>query len=571
MEVEFKIVGELFEEYKNEKILIPIYQRGYRWRVEEVEALLSDIKAEQDGYCLQSIVFKGNAIVDGQQRLTTITLIRDELGYKDGSLLNIDDRNAIDKYFIEKNIEAIKNFFKGFSEDDKNSFYEKLNSCFFIKCTLDENENAEDVFMRLNAGKIPLSSAEILKSYYLTDKIDNSDEGNRHGFISKWLEIEKALQDDSFYFFFSHDERQNERYYSSRMDFLLEVYLLQINKGKAIDFKQLYESSPIFAFTRIYKAGISSANLIAKLREMLQKMQIVYTNTELYNLYGYLSCNQKDKDPLYLLCDIPQKEEILQKLKYDAKKSVDFSKEKLEALNYDYNKNEIKKVLLLHNAIESIQKEIRFDYNAYRNTDYELEHIHAREELKVEEDVRNFCANVLERYSKKESEELKIFLSEFKAFCDEYSSQKPNSQEQLESWDSQEQLESWEECIWVLDCNGQIKRTDDNKIKWRYVVPEGENEESFAGEWRYTSICNLCLLPASVNSSIGNGSFAKKRKHVMEKFLNGVQLPVVTREIFSVFIENEKYRTSDIAVWGKALGNSYLESINNTIREYFNE
>ena len=66
---------------------IPKYQRGYRWTQDEVKKLLNDIyefNADETNsseyYCLQPIVVKKNKegeywIVDGQQRITTISLI----------------------------------------------------------------------------------------------------------------------------------------------------------------------------------------------------------------------------------------------------------------------------------------------------------------------------------------------------------------------------------------------------------------------------------------------------------------------------------------------------------------
>src|SRR3954469_17361747 len=58
--------------------VVPGYQRGYRWGLEEVTRLLDDI-AESDGnYYLQPVVVKqlhdAWELVDGQQRLTTLRL-----------------------------------------------------------------------------------------------------------------------------------------------------------------------------------------------------------------------------------------------------------------------------------------------------------------------------------------------------------------------------------------------------------------------------------------------------------------------------------------------------------------
>ena len=68
---------------------IPNYQRGYRWGKQEVIKLLDDIwkfgqsgQNENNFYCLQPLVLLPNnaenglyEVLDGQQRLTTITLI----------------------------------------------------------------------------------------------------------------------------------------------------------------------------------------------------------------------------------------------------------------------------------------------------------------------------------------------------------------------------------------------------------------------------------------------------------------------------------------------------------------
>jgi hypothetical protein len=61
-------------------LIVPAYQRGFRWGQAEVERLLEDIKLHIDEpYYLQPVVVKrvGDSyeLVDGQQRLTTLLLI----------------------------------------------------------------------------------------------------------------------------------------------------------------------------------------------------------------------------------------------------------------------------------------------------------------------------------------------------------------------------------------------------------------------------------------------------------------------------------------------------------------
>lgn len=112
---------------------IPDYQRGYRWGVNEIKDLLSDINEIKDSerpidvlvgkehiekYCLQPVVFdtveeKNNymIVVDGQQRLTSLFLIVSFL-----SKVLSTNKSKIEDRLIEENIddEIIKNLFNTF-------------------------------------------------------------------------------------------------------------------------------------------------------------------------------------------------------------------------------------------------------------------------------------------------------------------------------------------------------------------------------------------------------------------------------------------------------------------------
>ena len=57
---ENRIDLESVSELKNKKLIVPNYQRGYKWRAKDVEYLIEDIAeiAQDDNsdYCLQPIV-----------------------------------------------------------------------------------------------------------------------------------------------------------------------------------------------------------------------------------------------------------------------------------------------------------------------------------------------------------------------------------------------------------------------------------------------------------------------------------------------------------------------------------
>ncbi len=98
------VVEDLFE--RSAAFVVPRFQRSYAWGPEEVEALIDDLygddhtwqDAASDHYFLGSLVlarvYDGYQILDGQQRLTTITLLLsvlrhglERLGYQDASLI----------------------------------------------------------------------------------------------------------------------------------------------------------------------------------------------------------------------------------------------------------------------------------------------------------------------------------------------------------------------------------------------------------------------------------------------------------------------------------------------------
>lgn len=212
------------EKLKNKDFLIPSYQRGYRWDKEQVMALLEDIndfmldKNGDDFYCLQPIVVKEDKdkyrVIDGQQRLTTIFLIIKYL--KDESYFTIEyetreksfdfldkieikDKNDtaninIDFYYFIQAYECVKDFFENNQNIDKNNFYNTLiYKCKILWYKIYNDEIEQDVFIRLNIGKIPLLEEENIKALFLSknDEIDDSDLQDR---AKLWYEAEKKLR-----------------------------------------------------------------------------------------------------------------------------------------------------------------------------------------------------------------------------------------------------------------------------------------------------------------------------------------------------------------------------------------
>lgn len=563
-------VNDFFKIYEEKNIgfEIPSYQRGYRWQEDEIKKLLNDINEIKDtGYCLQPIILKGNKIVDGQQRLTTLALLYDEIRKVDKideekkqteyyeSLVSIG-RNNIDKHHIKKAQEIIHDELKNTEDISK-----KIDNCFFILCELDDDENELEVFERLNTGRIPLSSAEILKAYYLTE---SKFVFYHQEFLQKWNMMEKCLQNDDFYFFFSHDESPCNRYLASRMDFLLEAYAVAEKELSPINMDAEYESNPIFLFNFLKEKEESPEDFIAGLYKQFLSLCKIYDSMDLYNLYGYLSCypaepadnkhmlkliqschglHENSNPAAVLKNNIKEKYNALYGIKPGQKLYLD----SIRMLEYGKNNKEIECTLLLHNTLKSIQVGDRFEFNRYRNeaNGFNLEHIHARAEMKSGKTLEKYYKQVEEQFSSDSN--LKYFLAAFSRYCNENKEKK----------DVPTDFEQWEDCIWALEAGKKIVRNGDS---W---IPENYEDAS----WRYVSIKNLCLLSTRVNSAISNNLYQVKRKLVTDFFYQGEMIPIASKEIF---IDNEPYNGPDIFIWNSQMGEKYLNDIIKTIKEVIN-
>ena len=224
--------------------LIPAYQRGYRWTEQQVIELLQDVLAFQlsdegrsrEGfYCLQPIVVKASdsnglwEIVDGQQRLTTAFLILQYFNQRlaerfqrklytidyetrPGSkeyLLNPTEEQSeqnIDFYFLYVAMRAIEEWFE--DKDNLVNDFEAalLNRVKVIWYELPETESSIDAFTRLNIGKIPLTNAELVRALFLRSRnFPHAAALQQLKIAQEWDSIEKALQNDDFWYFLTND------------------------------------------------------------------------------------------------------------------------------------------------------------------------------------------------------------------------------------------------------------------------------------------------------------------------------------------------------------------------------
>lgn len=188
-------IGELCN--KNEKYIIPIYQRNYAWGKDEIELLIQDIsEAKKDkNYYIGSLVVakreNGYEVIDGQQRLTTLKLLLSYYGKSDNinlefehrdesnhSLKKLSSDNNSQKNSIEHGFEIIKAYKNKLSEEIKDSFLSfLLKNVIILRIEVPKDTDLNHYFEIMNNRGEQLEHHEVLKAR-LMSFLDNKDKEN---------------------------------------------------------------------------------------------------------------------------------------------------------------------------------------------------------------------------------------------------------------------------------------------------------------------------------------------------------------------------------------------------------
>lgn len=186
----------------NQKLTIPEYQRAYKWQPKHVNQLIDDIFNHRTKPCyrLGTVVLhqdKGEEkndtldIVDGQQRLLTLTLLCTIL---DESEKTISSTLLEHKFESSVSIENLKNNALIISErlgnlpetEKKELLNFVLNKCELIQVTLDDLSEAFQFFDSQNARGKALAPHDLLKAYHLREMMDSTDQIERLHHVSLW-------------------------------------------------------------------------------------------------------------------------------------------------------------------------------------------------------------------------------------------------------------------------------------------------------------------------------------------------------------------------------------------------
>lgn len=563
IKLETKLVGSVEGNFD-----IPSYQRGYRWGKDEVYRLLDDIYTNgANNYCLQPVVVRKNLdryeLIDGQQRLTTMFILlkyiqkefkpRIKLNYS----LSYETRtnseaflNSVEKELAETNIDFfhIYNAYQtinGWFIDQKDDviaadkLYEYLvERVKIIWYEVDESEDAIALFTRLNIGKIPLTSAELVKAMFLSrDNNSEMDREKQEEISLQWDNIEKALHNNSLWYFLTNHSNVK---YQTRIDLILDLI-----SSKPADNKEKY-------YTFFYFDNLNKEENLNKIWREIQHTFLIlkdwYEDHELYHKIGYLiASNTKSLQDIFVLSrsiidgrDIT-KSQFKSELDVYIRKSVAIN-DNYSELSYektaDYAK--ISRLLLLFN-VESVRQNgeqthwfpfEKFKFQKSSKVSWSLEHIHAQqsEGMQKQDDWKEW---------------LRLHTPSIVSLGD------GNSEliKEMETACAKERLE---------------------RLEFEDLQQKVIQKLSSQGNTEYMhSIANLALLNMSDNAALNNSTFDVKRNAIIEMDKKGQFIPFCTKMVFLKYYTPST--SNQLHFWGQPDRIAYIKAINSTLKNYLPE
>lgn len=203
-----RMVSEIFT---GSKILeVPFFQRSYVWKEENWARFLEDIEdvCSSSGapYFMGSLILKQQMtpsasavgdvrlVIDGQQRLTTISILMKVLSLKISVKNKFERRFLLDDYTpvlrhnrndmpafnrimqlesldVLSGDDKITEAYRYFCEhaDPKKLDFDRIcNNVLFVGIDLDQDEDEQQIFDTINSLGVTLTTAELLKNYFFT-------------------------------------------------------------------------------------------------------------------------------------------------------------------------------------------------------------------------------------------------------------------------------------------------------------------------------------------------------------------------------------------------------------------
>ena len=584
---DWKSIQDLIKEH----FLVRSYQRGYRWQRVNVFDLLNDlcdfIHSEKILYSLQPLVVYESTqgvyhVVDGQQRLTTVSILLGYLGLERLSIeyesrkgqrnTLVEESRNIDQYHVNQAYLSIEKWFEERLEE-KELFIKLLTGGlnktvgFVWYCTKDDELAT---FIRLNKNKITLTNSELIKALLLKKgNFDGDSMLIQKSIAVEWNKIENTFNDDAFWGFI----RPIDDNRPARMDFLFDV--IKRNNLLSYQPKEGMGNDQYTTFRYFYSYfKDNNERAFSKIWEKVDMLYNIfvhwYDEIEVYHYIGFLIVH--DPDCLLELLDVWLEPNMtINGFKEDLKAKINKIIERSGCNNlskqYKYNdeqntdKTACRPVLLLFNIQRIIilnrnmnkkgktQIFNKFPFYLFKSENWNVEHIASN----IDNDLSD---------TKSQKEWLKTFLLDQslseerrKEITDFVTADEPDTKlfEEIRLSLEKDQLNSL----------GKEERMDD-KMK--------------------NQIWNFCLLDEHTNKSYGNSIFSVKRhivmgkemgkEYVLDDHLKSIVVPnsiaFVPGCTKDVFIKAYTANDTPNREWSLTDAKAYREEMYGCLREEFN-
>jgi hypothetical protein len=532
---------------------------------------------------LQPIVVKENnshfELIDGQQRATTILLILHYLnetefkvpkpvfeitfetrGNQESFLSVITDKEKcatdIDLFHLHNAYARIAQWFHDKEQkipSIKGDFYSKLtNRVRVIWYCVEDGTSAIDIFTRINIGKIPLTNAELVKALFLT-KTNFLDESTlkQLQIATEWDNIEKRLQDDSFWYFIYSP--QNSVAYENRIEYVLD--LMQNKNRNHEDYYTFNQFSREFNENKDENGKPDVDKLWNQVKSYFLTLEEWYINRELYHLIGFLIETGTDINKLREQSKNSTKTQFVLLLKTLIKKSI--ANIELDKLDYSVqsDKKKIRKVLLLFNIqtiLSTREGDMRFPFNKFKKGKWDIEHINSQTDQTIQQkDRRLWALDLLE------------YFTGVKGSANESGgdSSEPEEllKEKIKTLDDENEKSICEQLNTLLS---KEKIVDSEfEIVYENVTKMFEEDKVIDND----TISNLSLLDEYTNRSYGNSIFAIKRNRIIENDKRGLFVPICTKNVFLKYYSN---KVKDGRYWKQTDADEYLAAIHSSLNNY---
>lgn len=652
--LELKSIQNLLDE--NYKFYVPGYQRGYRWRKEEVRTLILDIqrfvteeddKASKDRcpfYCLQSLVIKQNEtryeVIDGQQRLTTILIIlqaihtlqcianwKDRLAdcpsddsfvfptisnllQKDLYSIKYETRKESNDWLTEITKAYILDEFNSVSTNsdslkDKNPDYYHFVDAFktSIETLIELGEDSQfrkslmvrtrliwyntsllaiksedvDIFDDLNATKIALNNAELIKALFLQEENFKEKTYLRDQKALDWDNIEKKLQEPSFWGFVYSSRHPFK--YSTHIEYIFDLISEKSKKGEDYYYYTFNYYHNLF-INRGLKLDFVNTEW-ENVKKMMLALEEWYKNKTYYHYIGYL-LEYGTKDNYSIPVDIPYLVDNLREISKSERKEMlkSMVKESLRGISPSQlfhdsseNKKKLTQVLFLLNiqAEENrVSDTARFSFSKYKEIQeypgWNQEHVASNTDYTVKYEERVELAQAL----------LEYFTGVSKKLCDK--SFEDYKSEVMKNYP--DDPEAKKICDRIFEFF-EYADTDDNKTKMNVLLGDvinyfsNDQDDEFkvqvqvgkATKNEKDFIWNFALLNATTNKSYGNDIFPLKRKRILSDE-ESIYTPICTRGMFEKAYSK---KLSNLLAWGRKDGLDFWNYICNTLNDFLPE